>query len=136
MTVMQKLQAKRTKKGFTLVELVIVIAILAILAAIAIPVVMSIIERANTSSGKSDAQTIDLALKSYISKIAAGYATDTTPTVAEGLADSGLDVSILANEHGYFKFENNQRVVYVSGTGTTLTGATAIPFSAIPATTT
>ena len=39
MTMMQKVQAKKSKKGFTLVELVIVIAILAILAAIAIPVI-------------------------------------------------------------------------------------------------
>ena len=36
MTLQQKLLAKKSKKGFTLVELVVVIAILAILAAIAI----------------------------------------------------------------------------------------------------
>ena len=34
MTLQQKLLAKKSKKGFTLVELVVVIAILAILAAI------------------------------------------------------------------------------------------------------
>lgn len=42
MTLQQKLLAKKSKKGFTLVELVVVIAILAILAAIAIPMVVNI----------------------------------------------------------------------------------------------
>lgn len=62
-TVIQKLQAKKNKKGFTLVELVIVIAILAILAAIAIPVIVSTINSANLSTFKSDAATAGMLLK-------------------------------------------------------------------------
>lgn len=56
-------QFKSSKKGFTLVELVIVIAILAILAAIAIPTVMNVIERANQSSDAANAKTMESALK-------------------------------------------------------------------------
>ncbi len=56
-------QIKNSKKGFTLVELVVVIAILAILAAVAIPVVSSIISTASKNGALSDAQTIELAIK-------------------------------------------------------------------------
>lgn len=64
---------KRTnKKGFTLVELVIVIAILAILAAIAIPTVSNVIGTANTNVDAANAQTVELALKSADAEITAG----------------------------------------------------------------
>mgnify|MGYP002766482971 CR=1 FL=1 len=62
---------KNSKKGFTLVELVVVIAILAILAAIAIPVVSSTITSSQRSSAKSNAQTIELAIKEADAAISA-----------------------------------------------------------------
>ena len=62
---------KNSKKGFTLVELVVVIAILAILAAIAIPVVSSTIASSQRSSAKSNAQTIELAIKEANAAISA-----------------------------------------------------------------
>lgn len=62
---------KTNKKGFTLVELVVVIAILAILAAIAIPVVNSIINTASKNGALSNAQTIELAVKEAQADIAA-----------------------------------------------------------------
>ena len=52
------------KKGFTIVELVIVIAVIAILAAVLIPTFSNVIEKANTSSALSEAKnamTDDLA---------------------------------------------------------------------------
>ena len=67
-TVLQKLQAKKNKKGFTLVELVIVIAILAILASIAIPVVISTINSANVSTFTSDTATMEMLLKAAINE--------------------------------------------------------------------
>lgn len=63
---------KNSKKGFTLVELVVVIAILAILAAIAIPVVASTIKSSQVSSSQSNAQTIELAIKEAQAAIASG----------------------------------------------------------------
>ncbi len=54
---------KKSKKGFTLVELVVVIAILAILAAIAIPIVNNLVNAASRNAAVSDAQTIELAVK-------------------------------------------------------------------------
>ncbi|MEE0265161.1 MAG: prepilin-type N-terminal cleavage/methylation domain-containing protein [Acutalibacteraceae bacterium] len=60
---MTKAITNKSKKGFTLVELVVVVAILAILAAIAIPVVSSLINTAAKNSAASNAQTIELAVK-------------------------------------------------------------------------
>ena len=62
-TIIEKLQAKKSKKGFTLVELVIVIAILAILAAIAIPVIISTINSANLSTYQSETATANMLIK-------------------------------------------------------------------------
>ncbi len=72
MTLQQKLLAKQSKKGFTLVELVVVIAILGILAAIAIPAVIGIINSANESQAKTDASSISAACKNYYAEIVAG----------------------------------------------------------------
>ena len=83
-------QIKNSKKGFTLVELVVVIAILAILAAIAIPVVTSIINTASRNSAKTDAQSIELAIKEAQADFTAknadtypGIKSNTPPTVAD-----------------------------------------------------
>lgn len=79
MTLQQKLLAKQSKKGFTLVELVVVIAILGILAAIAIPAVIGIINSANESQAKTDAATIDAAAKDYYAELVAGTINDQAP---------------------------------------------------------
>lgn len=63
---------KNSKKGFTLVELVVVIAILAVLAAIAIPVVASTIRSSQISSAKTNALTIETAIKEAKAAVAAG----------------------------------------------------------------
>ena len=62
---------KRTKKGFTLVELVIVIAVIAILSAILIPTFGSIIKDANETKAKAD-------LKAAITSWLAEKANDET----------------------------------------------------------
>ena len=49
---------KMNKKGFTIVELVIVIAVIAILAAVMIPTFGGIIKKANTSSVQQTAQSL------------------------------------------------------------------------------
>lgn len=75
MTLQQKMLAKQSKKGFTLVELVVVIAILAILAAIAIPAVVGIINNANQSAGQSDAASVNNACKTYYAGVRSGTIT-------------------------------------------------------------
>lgn len=75
MTLQQKMLAKQSKKGFTLVELVVVIAILAILAAIAIPAVVGIINNANQSAGQSDAASVNNACKTFYAGVRSGTIT-------------------------------------------------------------
>lgn len=89
---------KNSKKGFTLVELVVVIAILAILAAIAIPVVASTIKSSQVSSAKSNAQTIELAIKEAQAAISSGdnsvfNAASTGKNTASGGALTVADVA-------------------------------------------
>ncbi len=79
MTLQQKLLAKKSKKGFTLVELVVVIAILAILAAIAIPAVVGIIDNAQKSAKKSNASNLDGAAKKLYAGVTAGSITKESP---------------------------------------------------------
>ena len=85
-------QIKNSKKGFTLVELVVVIAILAILAAIAIPVVTSIINTASRNSAKTDAQSIELAIKEAQADFTAKNA-DTYSKIKNGNPPTVKDVA-------------------------------------------
>lgn len=80
------------KKGFTLVELVIVIAVVAILAAVLIPTFSSIIGKANLSADQSAVRNMNTALAT--SKISDGV-IDNPSEAREALADFGFDSSDL-----------------------------------------
>ena len=60
---MEKMRNKKKKKGFTLIELIVVIAILGILAAIAIPRLSGFTDRADKSVLETDVRTIESAAK-------------------------------------------------------------------------
>ncbi len=59
---------KNNKKGFTLVELVIVVAVMAILVAVAIPTVGTITTQATNATRQSNANTIESMIKLYEAK--------------------------------------------------------------------
>ena len=91
LSMVKSLKAKRkNKKGFTLVELVIVIAVLAIIAAIAIPTVTNVVNNANISTDQSNAQAMDLALKTAVADIQAG---NYSPA-------SGVTVNVVLKKYG------------------------------------
>ncbi len=56
---------KRERKGFTLIELMVVILIVGILAAVAIPLMRGRIDAAKWSEGKSMMGTVATALRAY-----------------------------------------------------------------------
>ncbi len=74
-TMNERINASKSKKGFTLVEIVIVIAILAILAGIAIPVITTTIKSARISAMESDAASLEILVKECMTTAEAGINT-------------------------------------------------------------
>lgn len=79
----------RLKKGFTLVELMVVVLIVGILAAVAIPMMQGRIDAAKWSEGKAGAGTIASALRAYAAE-EGNFSS--APSLADiGIADGDLD---------------------------------------------
>lgn len=100
---------KKKKKGFTLIELIIVIAIIAILAAVAIPKFGQVRKNANVKSDVANAKTIANAVTSLIAENKL-----TVPTADAGLTiDSTTDATDSGKIEAYL--QNVPTVKSVSG---------------------
>src|SRR5438045_8258910 len=75
---------KMTKRGFTLIELMIVVAIIGILAAIAIPKFSQLITKGNEANTKGNLGAIRSALSIYYGDSEGSYPTDTLNSLTLG----------------------------------------------------
>ncbi len=62
----------KSKKGFTMIELIIVIAVIAILAGIAVPVISSVMRSSKLSVFESDSKTVEMMLSDALMQYEAG----------------------------------------------------------------
>ena len=82
----------RNRKGFTLIELMVVIFIVGILAAVAIPIMRGRIDAAKWSEGKSAAGSIRTAARAYCAERGPTFDYSGGVTLAElGFAAGDLD---------------------------------------------
>lgn len=90
----------KSKKGFTLVELVVVIAIIAILATIAIPIVASTTKSSIVSKAKTNANTIEYAFKEADAAVAGAdntkyiHASTNTIQISEVIDANNLEQAL------------------------------------------
>lgn len=113
---------KNNKKGFTLVELVIVVAVMAVLVAVAIPTIGSIKNSATDSVNKSNAKTIESIIK----------LAETDGTFEDGvttLSDSAIAQKIYEAKLGITKPASGDAptFVYNKKTGAVTVGSDSAP---------
>jgi len=87
---------KNNRKGFTIVELVIVIAVIAILAAVLIPTFSGIIDKANKSACLQEARNA----------YTAAYADDIEDGVIDGTGASDTNYTVTAGVASYTYTKN------------------------------
>lgn len=79
----------KSKKGFTLIELMVVVLIVGILAAVAIPILRGRIDAAKWSEGKAMMGSIATAVRAYAAEKGAS-GTDPTDIIGTGATELGF----------------------------------------------
>jgi type IV pilus assembly protein PilA len=103
----------RSRKGFTLIELMVVIIIVAVLAAVVVPLLLSRIEKARASEGKAIASQIATAVRAW------AVEQDGTPAAAPVLTTNlGFKTSELEGK-------------YYTQTGSGVTGVSLDPVTGL-----
>ena len=94
---MKDLKLKEKKKGFTLIELIVVIAILAVLALIIVPKITGYVANAKSARVQADAKIVQQAIEVYNANQATGTGINTTvnTNLVSSLSTSSTDPGIL-----------------------------------------
>lgn len=119
---------KNNKKGFTLVELVIVVAVMAVLVAIAIPTVNSITGKAKKAVEASNAQTIESMIK--LAEADKAKDGDGTATLDAAGVKAALEAAKLGIEDGTFYYHTATGIVNTTAGAQGETGVITITFGA------
>ena len=90
------LQLKKKKKGFTLIELIVVIAIIAILAAILLPRYFGFTDQARQSAAVSDAKSIRSIAETYYASYGVWPDVTVTGTATPTIGTTSTATSVLA----------------------------------------
>ena len=91
------------RKGFTLVELMVVILIVGILAAVAIPLMQGRIDKAKWSEANATAGTIRTAIRAYAAETSVGTAQGLAASLADAGTQSALGFNNSDLEGTYFE---------------------------------
>jgi prepilin-type N-terminal cleavage/methylation domain-containing protein len=91
-----KMNKKRERKGFTLIELMVVILIVGILAAVAVPILRGRIDQAKWSEGGATAGAIKTAVRAYYAEnptVAGAWAAQAVSGVSTTLGFTAGDLT-------------------------------------------
>ena len=128
-----KLIKKNNKKGFTLIELVIVIAILAILALILVPAIGKYVGNANTAKNEASARTIytNAVLAMSTSKEDDYTGVDAETALLSNIDASKVEVYQVDGNVTYIKYIYGTETEFIEFNGSEFKAAT-VPGTIVP----